>query len=340
MNSQKSSYTQFGLVADMLAVPNLIRSFDPDRMQATSGKIAEVGRLLLTGEGSSRLFPAKSIIAEAHRKNWPIKLHTEAGLQAREYELSNWAVMGLSNSGRTTEVIALFDKLKQENHPHLYSLTARANSKLESFASAGYLLTCGEEHAVAATKSVTEQALFLWALVAHSSGSRSLAWNTESLATSVESALTMTIDPALIQRIAGARTIYWAGRNDGVAEELTLKTNEITRKSANYLEGTYAVHGIEEVLDPDDVIIWVNPYISAQEKFQAVLSKDIGTTIIAIASQPTLFPTILIPEEKAFSPFVQMAAGWNLLVETGLHLHINLDKPLRARKVGNDYEPI
>jgi glucosamine--fructose-6-phosphate aminotransferase (isomerizing) len=30
--------------------------------------------------------------------------------------------------------------------------------------------------------------------------------------------------------IANAGTIYFAGRNDGVAEELTLKTNEITRK--------------------------------------------------------------------------------------------------------------
>ena len=55
--------------------------------------------------------------------------------------------------------------------------------------------------------------------------------------------------------IARAGTIYFAGRNDGVAEELTLKTNEITRKKSDYLEGTYAVHGIEEVMNPDDVVI-------------------------------------------------------------------------------------
>jgi len=34
--------------------------------------------------------------------------------------------------------------------------------------------------------------------------------------------------------------------NNGVAEELALKTNEITRKKSAFLEGTFAVHGIEE----------------------------------------------------------------------------------------------
>jgi glucosamine--fructose-6-phosphate aminotransferase (isomerizing) len=32
-----------------------------------------------------------------------------------------------------------------------------------------------------------------------------------------------------------------------------------------------------------------------------------------------------------------MAAGWNVLVEAGLALGVNLDKPLRARKVGNEF---
>ena len=33
----------------------------------------------------------------------------------------------------------------------------------------------------------------------------------------------------------------------------------------------------------------------------------------------------------------EMAAGWNLLVETGLRLGVNIDKPERARKVGNEF---
>ena len=33
-----------------------------------------------------------------------------------------------------------------------------------------------------------------------------------------------------------------------------------------------------------------------------------------------------------------MAAGWNVLVETGIRLGVDLDKPERARKVGNEFE--
>ena len=123
-----------------------------------------------------------------------------------------------------------------------------------------------------------------------------------------------------------------------MAEELTLKTNEITRKPADYLEGTYAVHGIEEVMEPDDVVIWVDPYPGSEEKFQTVLVDNIGLSVIAIASRPTRFPTITIPDAGDLSPFVQMAAGWNLLVDVGLALDIDVDKPVRARKVGNEYE--
>jgi glucosamine--fructose-6-phosphate aminotransferase (isomerizing) len=231
----------------------------------------------------------------------------------------------------------MFDALSKANHPHRYSLCAFPDSKLESLAARGYVLTCGEERAVAATKSVIEQALFLRALLEHAAGAAKLSGKRDQLAAAFHSALTTRIDPQLIQRVAGARTIYWAGRNDGVAEELTLKTNEIARKPADYLEGTYAVHGIEEVMDSADVVIWIDPYPGSEEKFETVLSRGVGVHVIAIASQPTRFPTILVPDAGDLKPFVQMAAGWNLIVEAGLSLGINLDKPLRARKVGNEF---
>ena len=70
-----------------------------------------------------------------------------------------------------------------------------------------------------------------------------------------------------------------------------------------------------------------------------MLGEGVGLSIIAIASRPTRFPTIRIPDAGDLSPFVQMAAGWNVLVETGLRLGVNVDKPVRARKVGNEFEP-
>jgi glucosamine--fructose-6-phosphate aminotransferase (isomerizing) len=330
-------YVQYGLVRDMLAATGIIERFDAQQAVDTSRAIASVGRLLLTGEGSSRIFPAKNAIAHARRCGWNLQLHTEAGRQAQEYDLSDWAVFALSNSGRTREVIELFSTLNERGHQHLYSLTAFPNSKLESLATRGYVLGCGEEGAVAATKSVLEQALFYRAILETAADQAQLAGRLGELSQQFDQALRTAIEPQVIDTIAGASVVYWAGRNDGVAEELTLKTNEITRKTADFLEGTYAVHGIEEVMSRDQVVIWIDPYEGSEDKFEEVLVRGVGLKVIAIASRATRFPTIRIPDAGDLAGYVQMAAGWNILVEVGMRLGVNLDKPERARKVGNEF---
>jgi glucosamine--fructose-6-phosphate aminotransferase (isomerizing) len=306
-------------------------------MADVAAEIRREGRLLMTGEGSSRLFPSKGAIAHARRRGWPLELHTEAGLQASEYDLSEWAVFALSNSGRTAEVIQLFMRLRDQGHRHLYSLTAHANTTLESLSSKGFVLSCGKEGAVAASKSVVEQALFYRALLEHACGLPALKDRLGELADAFHHALTAPIDAEIVEAIARADTIYWAGRNNGVGEELTLKTNEITRKKSDFLEGTYAVHGIEEIMSPSDVVLWIDPYEGSEEKFHEVLERGVGLKVIALASRATRFATLQIPDLGDLSEFVQIAAGWNILVAVGLALGVDLDRPQRARKVGNEF---
>ncbi len=337
MHADQAPYSQFNLVHDMLAAADAIQTFDPSVVKATAAEVASVGKLLFTGEGSSRLFPAKSAIMHSRQQGWSCVLHTDAGRQAQDYALADWAVLGISNSGRTAEVIRLFTSLKAAGHSKRYSLTAAADSALEALANRGHVLKCGKEGAVAATKSVVEQALFCRALVEAIAGVETLAARLPQLADQVRTALTQPIDPEITAKLSRAGTIYFAGRNDGVAEELTLKTNEITRKRSDYLEGTYAVHGIEEIMQADDVVVWIDPYPESEQKFHDVLVKGVGLTIIAVSSRPTMFPTLTIPDAGDLSGFVQLAAGWNLLVEVGVKLGINVDKPERARKVGNEF---
>ncbi|HEY0982431.1 MULTISPECIES: SIS domain-containing protein [unclassified Schlesneria] len=337
MIADRSPYSKFNLITDMIAAAEVIRTFDPSEVKATAEEIGKVGKLLISGEGSSRMFPAKSAIAHARRKGWPFTIATEAGRQSQEYALSDWAVLGISNSGRTAEVIRLFNAFNAAGHTHRYSLAAFAESPLEALAARGHVLKCGKEGAVAATKSVVEQALFCRALVEALGGDTSLKGRLPKLADQFLETLALPIDAEISQKIAQANSIYFSGRNDGVAEELTLKTNEITRKRGDYLEGTYAVHGIEEAMQADDVVIWIDPYEESEQKFHDVLVKGVGLTVIAISSRPTLFPTIQIPDAGDLNVFLQLAAGWNLLVEAGLRLDINIDKPVRARKVGNEF---
>lgn len=337
MIADRAPYSEFNLVKDMLATADVIKTFDPSVVNQTAAEIAKTGRLLFTGEGSSRLFPAKAAIMQSRQQGWPCVLHTEAGRQSQQYCLKDWSVLGMSNSGRTAEVIRLFNGLKETGHSSRYSLTAMPESPLEALAARGHVLKCGKEGAVAATKSVVEQALFCRALVEAIAGQPTLASRLATLSDQVRTALTQAVDPAITAKLSKAGTIYFAGRNDGVAEELTLKTNEITRKRSDYLEGTYAVHGIEEIMQADDVVVWIDPYAESEQKFHDVLVKGVGLTVIAVSTRPTLFPTVTIPDAGDLAGFVQLAAGWNLLVECGMSLGINVDKPQRARKVGNEF---
>ncbi|MGO8748211.1 MAG: SIS domain-containing protein [Thermoguttaceae bacterium] len=326
----------FALVREMLQTPGILEGFDFTRADPAAREIRRTGRLLLTGEGSSRIFPAKNTMSAALRMGAPLALFTEGARQAHEYCLSGMGVFGASNSGRTKELISLFTELAKQGHRGRFGLTASPGSKLEEVSNQCYVLNCGPEMAVAATKSVVEQALFYRSLLLPFEGDASpMLRNQGEAARMAEEILQSAIDPEIVAAIAAAPVVYFAGRNNGVAEELTLKTNEITHKKSDYLEGTYAVHGIEEVMRADEVLIVIEPFAAEAQKFQEVLADGAGMKVIAVAAEETLFPTIRIPKVEGYDTVLQLLAGWNILVHVGVALGINLDKANRARKIGN-----
>jgi glutamine---fructose-6-phosphate transaminase (isomerizing) len=335
MNLKDVKYNKYALVREMMETPEIIKAFDPAAGVKFASPVKSKKGLFLTGEGSSRIFPAKRAITSSLKKKSALPVLTEGSTQAEEYNLSDYAVFAASNSGQTKEVIRLVTALKKQNHDTVFGMTANKNTKLEEIASGTHILTCGKEDAVAATKSVVEQGLFYDSLL-RALGGEKMDGLTE-LADMTRQALTLVIEPEITEIIRNASIIYFAGRNNGVAEELALKTNEITRKKSAYLEGTFAVHGIEEVMDKSEVLIWIDPFKEELEKFNECLVKGVGMNIIAVSTAKTIFPTIVIPDGGQYSEYVQLTAGWNILVETGISLGINLDKPTRARKVGNEY---
>ncbi len=336
MNLKDDTYSRFALVQEMMDTVRVVKQFDASQTQMIAKRIQSVGRLMLTGEGSSRIFPAKNAIRKALRRGLDLQVITDGSRQSAQYQLNRFAVFYASNSGRTKEVVLLAKKLATEGNENRFALTANENTLIEEACTEAFVLKCGWENAVAATKSVVEQALFYESILWHIQN-KNMAPECAKLSAQIETALTLTIDPAIVRAAAQASTIYFAGYNDGVAEELTLKTNEITRKKSDFLEGTYAVHGIEEVMNENDVVFVVDPIEEEIEKFQEVLVKGVGMKVVAIASKKTPFNTIIAPEAGEFAPYIYLCAGWNLLVEIGLSIGINLDKPERARKVGNEF---
>ena len=335
MNLTESKY-DFALVREMLATPALIGRFDFGQTTNLVQQIKTRGKLFLSGEGSSRIFPAKNFIDHIRQSDFDLSVATEGSRQAIDYDLSKWTVMAASNSGQTGETISLFAKLKKDGHPQRFAVTANPQGKIIEFANESIVLSCGKEEAVAATKSVVEQALVYQSLLCNMIDCE-CPLSAKQAETFGKQILDVEHDPVLISALAQAGTIYWAGRNNGVAEELALKTNEIARQRSDFLEGTYLLHGVEEVMQPTDVVVMIDPFEAEWERIRQRYVDAINLKLIAIASKKTPFDTIVIPALKGYDAYLQLFAGWNLLVQIGIVHHLNLDKPQRARKIGNEY---
>lgn len=317
----------------MLESRQAVGSFDVARADRLLDDVLPADRVFLTGEGSSRIFPAKHAVFRALSLNLRQQVHTEACYQAAELNLEGWKVFGASNSGQTRELLFLFEKLKRANIPTI-AVCANRGTPLEKAADSTFWLGCGPEKATPATKVVVEEALFFDHLI-HRMAGRSIKPYLSILSKLSQNALEADIDPEIVKMGANASRIFFSGRNDGMSEELTIKSLEIARKPSVYLEGTNALHGIEEVLTPEDLIVLVEPFEREEAQFDRVLRKGVGVRIVAISSRKTRFPTIPIPAEQEVACYLQLMTGWNYLVQIGLMLGHNLDKPRRARKVGN-----
>ena len=334
MNLKENKYAQYFLCREMMDTVEVIRKFNPAAADFIVESARRTGHILFSGEGSSRIMPAKNAIRKALRFGVDTMVHTEGSHQACEYKLGGYTVLLDSNSGRTKETLMLAHQLKAAGHKEYFGVPANSGTPLEEVCCKTLVLGCGWENAVAATKSVVEQTLLFETVIWKLAG-KDIAPELPALAEKVEKALTMEIPAQVIDWVRKARTIYFAGMNDGVTEELTLKTNEITRRKSDFLEGTYALHGPEEVMEDGDIVFVVNPIESEYEKYKTVFG-GANVHVVAIDTKPTPFTTILVPDAGDLQAYVYLAAGWNALVEIAQADGINLDKPNRARKVGNE----
>src|SRR5512133_2051746 len=192
MNLKEEKYSKYALVREMMETPAIVKSFNPEAAAPFAANVKRTRGLFLTGEGSSRIFPAKRAITAALKKNFSFPVLTEGSTQAEEYNLNDYAVFLASNSGQTKEVIRLATSLKNKGHKNIYGLTANQGTKLSEIASQTHVLACGKEDAVAATKSVVEQGLFYDALLRSISAEKMEGLSTA--AKQCEEALTLKID--------------------------------------------------------------------------------------------------------------------------------------------------
>lgn len=323
------------LISEMMETPDIIRNFDFSKTAGVAKRIQEKKRVFISGEGSSRILPAKNFMSEALRLGVDIATATDGSYQGCEYDLSKYVVLLGSNSGQTKETITLMRKLLKEGHKDVFAFTNTPGSVLDNEAHGAINFAGGKENAVAASKSVIEHALTYQSILCNIMDCGNCNASKVKAGDLAETVLKADIDQRIVDRMASARMLFIAGRNNGVAEEMALKTTEITRKPAQYLEGTIVLHGYEEIMSKDDVVIFIEPYETEYDKMQQIFVKNVGAEVVAISSKDTPFNTVKTPLLDGYSNFLALMAGWNLLIQTGQKLGVNLDKPARARKVGN-----
>lgn len=83
-----------------METPAIVRAFKHEDVVHFAKKIKAKKGLLMTGEGSSRIFPAKRTISALHKTGNSFPVITEGSTQACEYPLSDLQYLQLQTQAR------------------------------------------------------------------------------------------------------------------------------------------------------------------------------------------------------------------------------------------------
>ena len=334
----KMSYTE----QEMLETEKVCLDFDFGITEQLSHKIG-TDRIIFTGMGSSLIFPGKQAKNRAMKLNPSNRIESCFASDLFQYtDFKDTYVFLCSNSGKTKEVILLLDHVKSLG-AKCVAVTAVEDSILADRSDEKIILSCGFEQGVAATKSVVEQGLIYDSLIHHLSNNQGTKVNFSSLkeeltktALAIRNNVNVTLDKDTLATLVVSNNYFMVGLDNGVAEEITLKSYEIARKMALFYPDTHIVHGVEEAIEGNCAVIFrpsaFREYISDFQTF----SDKTNCQLIGIDNQGSLLG-VGVDINETFSNYCLLAAGWGLLRSVGNELQLDIDHPEKASKVGNPY---
>lgn len=295
------------LVDDVLAAwpaqpfPEVRRQFAPGR------------RFLLVGEGSSLLMPGAFLRHGARAWRWPAPIDAVGGREAASLDLSDTAVIAVSNSGRSREIVEAMPRLPADASA-LVGVSGGQLCRLPH-----RVLLPRAERAVPATASVLATCLALGHALADACG------QPLPLPALRQAVARVLADPDPLPRPTGIQRIFWLGGHSGVTAELGLKTMEATGLTGLDLPGSLGLHGIHEVLCPGDIVV----AFAIEPADLPELRRRIEDQSGARLHLPTL------PDLGTWTPLLQLVHGWRVLAAIAEALGRDPSLPLRAGKIGN-----
>jgi glutamine---fructose-6-phosphate transaminase (isomerizing) len=262
-----------------------------------------------------------------------------------ELDMTGATVLALSQSGRTPDVVEYVERTRRSG-AFTVAITNDPGSALASAAEAVLPLEAGAEHAVAATKTYTNQVAALGLLAASCAGLgarfaeelRAVAGMMDALIPSVQGRIT---NVAVSFAFAGRMFVIGRGAEFATAREIALKLLETCRVAAEPLTATDLAHGPVAALD---ALFPVWAIASDDDTLPAVLeaaarAHEAGATIIASgsAAQAVLGAAYSLPvpdpPTPLLSPVLSVVPGqlfaWALARTKGL----DPDEPRGLSKV-------
>ena len=93
MNLSEEKYSKYALVKEMLETSEVVRKFDHKASKSFAKVAKSKEGIFFTGEGSSRIFPAKRSMVSVLKRGGQPPISTEGATQALEYDLKDFALI-------------------------------------------------------------------------------------------------------------------------------------------------------------------------------------------------------------------------------------------------------
>jgi glucosamine--fructose-6-phosphate aminotransferase (isomerizing) len=310
-------------------------------------RVRDTRLVRLVGHGSSDNAASYGIYAfgliprwTALRDSITLTVHYDSGPELRDS-----TVIGLSQSGRTPDVVEYVSRARADG-AFTVALTNDPDSELARVAEAVLPLEAGPEHAVAATKTYVNQVAALALLAAHVAGQgdeyAEALRSTAALLAGALGPLEEAVAPLAVPfAYTGRMFVIGRGPEFATAREVALKLLETCRVAAEPLTATDLAHGPIAALDslfPVWAIAADDPTLSAVTE-AAERIRGAGATLVAsgpaaaaIGSADYLLP-VPTPPLPLLAPILSVVPGQLFALALARAKGLDPDEPRGLSKV-------
>lgn len=231
-------------------------------------------------------------------------------------------LIALSNSGETRETVKIFKNIRSKIK---IAINRNKNSSLAKYSTHFIQMICSEEKAIAATKSVVEQAYILQQLLFEKEKKYVLITNREIK--EIKRNIKLDFDKKIINKFVKAGRIIVIGQRS-LSNEVQNKIEEITRTPAEYEIGTQILHGPIASLAPNDIILVVDQDMIVG--YNSLLRKKVRCSIISLNN-------LKIKGSGQYKEIIKFSGLLNFICHIGKAKGVDLDNPESLSKIAINF---